>query len=32
MFFDIYKGRQPFEDKILKSTERPRHFAHLLQV
>ena len=24
--------RQPFVDKILMSTERPCHFAHLLQV
>ena len=34
MFFHMYKarGRQPFVDKILMSTERPCHFAHLLLV
>ena len=26
------KGRQPLGDKLLMSTERPYHFAHLLQV
>ena len=26
------QGRQPFVDKILMSTEKPCHFAHLLQV
>ena len=26
------RGRQPFVDKILMSTEKPCHFAHLLQV
>ena len=26
------RGRQTFVDKILMSTEKPRHFAHLLQV
>ena len=26
------RGRQPLGDKILMSTERPYHFAHLLQV
>ena len=36
MFFHMYiarsRGRQPFVDKILMSTEKPCHFAHLLQV
>ena len=36
MFFHMYiargRGRQPFMDKILMSTKRPCHFAHLLQV
>ena len=35
MFFHMYiagRARQPFVDKILMSTERPWHFAHLLQV
>ena len=36
MFFHTYiapgRGRQPFVDKILMSTEKPCHFAHLLQV
>ena len=34
MFFQMYRdrGRQPFVNKILMSTERPCHFAHLLQV
>ena len=38
MFFHMYiapeggGGRQPFVDKILMSTEKPCHFAHLLQV
>ena len=36
MFFHMYivpgQGRQPFVDKILMSTEKPCHFAHLLQV
>ena len=36
MFFHMYiarsRGRQLFVDKILMSTEKPCHFAHLLQV
>ena len=33
VFPHVYsRGRQPFVDKILKSTEKPCHFAHLLQV
>ena len=35
-FFHMYiapgRGRQPFVAKILMSTEKPCHFAHLLQV
>ena len=36
MFFHMYiardRGRQPFVDKIMMSTEKPCHIAHLLQV
>ena len=31
-FIHMGRGRQPFVDKILMSTEKPHHFAHLLQV
>ena len=32
MHITVGQGQQPFVDKILMSTERPFHFAHLLQV
>ena len=36
LFFQMYiapgRSRQPIEDKNLMTTERPFHFAHLLQV
>ena len=32
MYIAPGQGRQPFVDKILMSTEKPCHFAHLLQV
>ena len=32
VFQHVYSLGQPFVDKILMSTEKPCHFAHLLQV
>ena len=32
MYIARGRGRQPFVDKILMSTEKPCHFANLLQV
>ena len=36
MFFHMYigpgRGRQPLGDKLVMSTERPCHFAYLVQV